>query len=420
MPAHCTGALAAVWICLALGTASGQTPPATEDAGPLALRMALKSSVLLSQLPDDELLFPDRGSATGFWRFRIEPTLRWGEQASFDFAFEQRLRLFSSASGLAGASVLPPDAPAPYRIRQLDWLFASSPHAEWRGEIDRAAVRLHHSRTDLTVGRQAIGWGRGVLFGAVDLFSPFSPLEADREWRRGVDAIRADVKLGDRVSLDSVGAFADTIDRSAFATRLRGYAGKADIELLAGSRAHDGFAGVTSSAAVGDIELHGELALFLTPAVPGSVVFADAQSIVKAVAGGSYRLPVGNGVLLYGEYHYSGFGAPSPEQILPQLRDPAFQERYLRGDTQILLRHAVAVLASYEYAPELALSGEWLHSPVDGSGVIVPSATWTVSDRWSVAINGYLPYGREPVGLTLYSEYGASSRGVFAQIRMYR
>ena len=39
-----------------------------------------------------------------------------------------------------------------------------------------------------------------MLFGAVDLFSPFSPLEADREWRRGVDAIRADVKLATDVA----------------------------------------------------------------------------------------------------------------------------------------------------------------------------------------------------------------------------
>ena len=35
--------------------------------------------------------------------------------------------------------------------------------------------------------------------------------------------------------------------------RLRGYAGKADMEILGGSRAGDRFAGVTSSAAVGDV-----------------------------------------------------------------------------------------------------------------------------------------------------------------------
>jgi hypothetical protein len=51
------------------------------------------------------------------------------------------------------------------------------------------------------------------LFGAVDLFSPFTPFEADREWRRGVDAVRCDLKLTDRASLDVVAAFGESGDR---------------------------------------------------------------------------------------------------------------------------------------------------------------------------------------------------------------
>jgi hypothetical protein len=330
------------------------------------------------------------------------------------------VRAFTSTSNVVGANVLPSGSNAPFRIRQLDWRLASSSSAEWRAEVDRAAVHVHLSRADLTFGRQAIGWGRGVLFGAVDLFAPFTPLEADREWRRGVDAARADVKLGDRVSLDTVAAFGDGLSRSIFAARLRGYAGKADVEILGGYRARDLFGGMTSSAAVGNIELHGELAVFRSNAVRGSIEFANRRSIVKAVAGGSYRLPIGNGVLLYGEYHYSGFGAPSADQIVLRLRDPEFQERYLRGDTQILGRHTVAVLASYEIAPELAVSGEWLQSPVDGSGVVAPSTTWTLGDRWSIVLSGYLPYGGKPAGMIVASEFGASPIAVLAQIRMYR
>ena len=134
-----------------------------------------------------------------------------------------------------------------------------------------------------------------MLFGAVDLFTPFTPLEADREWRRGVDAVRADIKIRDRASLDAIGAFGETLDQSVGAARLRGYAGKADVEVLGGVRARDVFAGVTSSAAVGGVELHGEAALFRTPGVPGSVGFAVPRSIAKVVAGGSYRVPAGRG-----------------------------------------------------------------------------------------------------------------------------
>ena len=85
---------------------------------------------------------------------------------------------------------------------------------------------------------------------------------------------------------------------------------------------------------------------------------------MKAVAGGSYRFPLGHGLLTFVEYHYSGYGATSPAAILALLQDPAFRERYLRGDTQILGRHAVAALTSYEVSPEISLAGQWLHDPV--------------------------------------------------------
>jgi len=189
---------------------------------------------------------------------------------------------------------------------------------------------------------------------------------------------------------------------------------------VGGVRARDVFGGVTSSAAVGDAELHGELALFRTPAVPGSPHFSEERSIIKAVAGGSYRVAVGSGLLVYAEYHYSGFGATSPAGILPLLADPAFQERYLRGDTQILTRHATAVLASYEVSPELSWAAQWLLSPIDGSGVVMPSATLTFNDRLSLLLSGYLPYGRPPVGPVFGSEFGATPLGFFVQLRAYR
>lgn len=418
----------ALTLLLALGAegAFAQEPPADPASDPASdgavtftFRTSLKSSVLWSLAPDDPALYPDRETTTGFWRLRFEPTVRFEGGTNVEVALEQRWRAFSSSGGELGGGVLPSEAPAPYRIRQMDWQVASSDHGAWYAEIDRAAVHAQVGAATVSIGRQAVGWGRGVMFGAVDLFSPFTPLEADREWRRGVDAVRADVKLSDRNSLDAIAAFGASVDESAFAARLRGYAGKADLEIVGGWRAKDIFGGVTASAAVGDAETHGELAVFRTPAVAGSSAFADDRSIVKAVAGASYRFPLGHGLLVFAEYHYSGFGAASPQEILPLLADPGFQVRYLRGDTQILTRHAVAVLATYEYRPELTFAGQWVQNPADGSGILVPSTTWTLSDRWSALFSGYLPFGSGPVGLTLNSQYGASPLAAFAQVRAY-
>jgi hypothetical protein len=384
------------------------------------LRTSFKGTLLLSHAPDAPLLFPERDTATSFWRIRFEPEARLGARFTLGAAYEQRIRVFSVASGAAGLGLLPPDTPAPYRIRPLDWNISSSSGSSWRHEIDRAYIAAHLENVELTLGRQAVGWGRGVLFGAVDLFSPFTPLEADREWRRGVDALRADFELTTRSSFDVVGAFGESLDESAFAARFRGYRGELDLELVGGYRARDVFVGITSSAAVSGAEIHGELALFRAPeALPAGGLGSDDRVALKVVFGGSYRIPVANGILFFAEYHYSGFGAPRASEILPLLSDPAFRERYLRGDTQILERHALAALATYETSPELTLNGQWIQSPVDGSGVVVPSATWTLSDRLSLLGSLYLPYGAAPEGLILKSTYGAAAISGLLQIRIY-
>jgi hypothetical protein len=104
---------------------------------------------------------------------------------------------------------------------------------------------------------------------------------------------------------------------------------------------------------------------------------------------------------------------------VPLLSDPAFAERYIRGDTQILSRHAVGVLGSYEASTELAVSGQWLHNPTDRSGVIVPGLTVTLSDRLSIFGASYLPYGASPRGTFLRSEYGTAPVSAFLQLRVY-
>jgi hypothetical protein len=391
--------------------------PAEDAPWSLAWRTSIKGSALVSRAPDSELLFPDRNGASSLWRVRVDPVARLGPRVTAAVSYEHRLRVSSLPAAFPGLDVLAQEARAPYRVRQLDWPLSRSQGSSWRHEVDRAYLAVSLAQVNVTVGRQAIGWGRGVLFGAVDLFSPFAPLEADREWRRGVDAVRADVKIADRASLDVVGAFGERMNESVFATRFRGYAGKVDVELVTGWRARDVFAGMTSSAAVGDAEVHGEVALFRAPtALPGG---GDRRVALKAVGGGSYRVGIGNGLLVHAEYHYSGFGAKDAAGIAALLGSPAFRARYLRGDTQILQRHAFAVLGSYEVSPELAVSLQWLHGPVDGSGILAPSASVTFGDKVSLLASAYWPYGRTPQGTTVRSEYGTASRSGLLQVRIY-
>ena len=386
---------------------------AAESPSVFTVRTSIKATGLISRAPDAPDLFSERTTAQSMVRFRVEPEIRAGANTTFNVAYEQRLHYASGASGIAAIGILPSEASTPFRVQPLVWRVTNSGNRTWRHEIDRANAQVHLRRTELTIGRQAIGWGRGVMFTAVDLFAPFSPLEVDREWRSGVDAVRADVKLTERSSMDFVGAFGDRLDRSAFAVRARGYAGTIDVEVVGGRRAEDLFGGVTSSAAVGDAEVHGEAAAFRVPSV------VDHDLVWKAVIGGSYRFPIGSGIMAYAEYHYSGFGAAHPETIAVLLTTPSFLERFVRGDMQILSRHAIGATGSYEASPEFMYSAQWLHNPGDGSGIVAPALTYTCNDSVSLFATIYVPYGQPPDGGLLRSEYGAAPLSGLLQLRLY-
>jgi hypothetical protein len=412
-PFRAAGALAALLVCPACArTAAARELWASGDGeSSVELQTALKASTLA----------PEASAATGLWRLRFGLDARLGPAVGFEAAYEQRTR--TTPGGASGSlAVLPPDVDAPYRIAQLDEvLIEEGTDYSYRHELDRAMASLHLDRAEITLGRQAVGWGRGVLFGAVDVFSPFTPFEVDREWRRGIDAIRTDLRLSDRYSLDVVAAFdgpgPDDWESSALLGRFRGSTpeGFFDSELIFGKRAGDTMYAGTFSASVGDAAVHGELAFFDTPErFHEGGLFGHDFYVAKAVLGASYTFDVGSGLTVWAEYHFSGFGSENvTEAVARLLSDPTYQARFFRGDMQMLGRHAAAVQAACSLTDAWALNLVWIGSGTDGSGVVAPAFTWSFSDNVTIATSGYVPYGPQ------VSEYGSGPFTAFLQVRIY-
>lgn len=386
----------------------------------VVLQSALKSTYLLSRAPDDPILFPDRTSADNLWRLRFTLTADATTWLTAKVANELRSTLSSTTGGAFGLAILPSSARAPYRIRQLNWALIDQQHLSMYDEIDRASLAFHLPFGDITVGRQPIGYGRGVLFSAVDVFAPFSPLEVDREWRRGVDAVHAEVRLSEHFSTDAAAGFGPTIDQSAFIGRVRGFAGNVDGSLMFGRRATDWMLAATSSATVGDAAIYGEAAWFDTKGngIDGGW-FGSSRWVAKFVAGGSYMFDVGQGLKVVGEYHYSGFGLRHVSDATTLLAQPDFAERFVRGDTQILGRHAFALVLSYDPFTDLTATLTTLVSPVDGSGLVSPGLKWVVSDRVTLQALGFFPWGAAPRGGVFRSEWGVTPITAYVQMSFY-
>lgn len=403
------------WVALAAAAQAAE-----ESDRPAELHSSLKGTFLLTRAREVGLLSPDEVGVASLWRLRFEPKARISSWLTVSGAWEQRVRVASSATALASPGLPPGEEEAPWRVVPLAGAAASgSTWAYWH-EIDRLAVALHLPWVELTVGRQALGWGRGVLFGAIDLFAPFTPLEVDREFRRGVDAVRAEVRLGPKASLDAVGVFGDALDKSAVAGRLRGYLGPVDAELVGGWRARDWFAGLAASASVFDAELHGELAAFVLPEDwQWGSTFGNRRVLLKAVVGASYQFPVGEGLRAIVEYHYNGFGLAFPVSVLELAADPAVATRLARGDFQTLGRHLLALGASYTFELTLGASLQALVDPSDGSGLLAPSLTWDVAENVTLVAGGYVGWGRLPEDFVLRSQLGATPVTVLIQLRVY-
>jgi hypothetical protein len=126
-----------------------------------------------------------------------------------------------------------------------------------------------------------------------------------------------------------------------------------------------------------------------------------------------------SGLHLIAEYHYSGFGVADIRDLAAQLEYRTFRERLVRGDTQILGRHAAALQAAYGFGGLTPLNIAWIFSPRDGSGVLVPGVSWIFSDNVTIAAQAYMPHGKKPEDGELRSEYGGTPASGLVQISFY-
>lgn len=410
---------------LALGFAGSSAAEARDlfesDDGAFRLELgtAFKGTWLLAFPAADDV------AGAALFRLRLDLRARLGDHVSTAIAYQHSAMAVSGEA--AGAGFLPPSASAPFRLQSLEWTIIDElPTYRHSHDFDRGYVALHFDFMELTVGRQAIGLGRGMFFSAVDLFAPFSPTEVDQEWRRGVDAAHLELRIPgvSTVSADLIAVLGPLVggelDSWALLGRVRALVGDVDLMLSGGRRDRDAFGSFVASANLGDAEIHGEVAVFATDGIGiGDGLFGSSSVVAKALLGSSYVFDVHRGLTLGLEYHYSGFGVENLSQSPELLFEPAWQERFLRGDSQLVGRHAIALALSAELSDALSASVGYIQSPVDGSGLISPTFIWDHSESVSLYLNMFVPWGGTTVDGIPTSEWGSVPISVLLQARFY-
>ena len=75
------------------------------------------------------------------------------------------------------------------RLMDLTWEIDSGDSHQLLHRLDRLALSWRSGDWGVSVGRQAVSWGNGLVFQPMDLFNPFAPTTVDRDYKAGDDLL---------------------------------------------------------------------------------------------------------------------------------------------------------------------------------------------------------------------------------------
>jgi len=307
-----------------------------------------------------------------------------------------------------------------YRAWDAAWDWADEADVRARLWLDRGNARLVLPWADVTLGRQAVTFGKAHFWNPLDVFLAFDPFQFDRDYKPGVDALRVDVPLGDFSGLTLLGVLGevagepeDVWDRSAALVRLFGNVREWDVSLQ-GGKLHGGWqvgAGATGEAGPVELRLEGA---YQRPDARGEAVRAeDLPEAVSAVLGVGRRFD--SSLFLSAEYLYNGGAADLS-------RTRAF-ELLAAGALLHTSKHVAGGVASYDLHALLRGSLATVVSLSDGSLLVQPGLVWSAADEVEVLAGAMLAFGDRPelgrAGLALNSEFGTWPHVFYVETKAY-
>lgn len=305
----------------------------------------------------------------------------------------------------------------------LTYRFGQDDRNPYVHRLDRLSVGLTTERTAWRFGRQAISWGNGMLFTAMDVFNPFDPAAVDKEYKTGDDMLYGQYLFANGNDLQGVAVVRRNpvsgqvaADESSLAFKYHGFLGMNEIDLLAGQHYGDSLVGLGGNVSMGGAVWRGDLTWTRT----------DTEDVFSAVTSLSYSWTWGGkNVSGLVEYYFNGFGQAGGDYSGTGLAaNDDLLKRLERGELFSLGRHYLALSSTIEITPLFLLIPSVFVNVVDPSALAQLVARVDVRQDMLLLCALNLPMG--PVG----SEYGgigtpaedryfSSGPGLFAQLAWY-
>ncbi len=287
-----------------------------------------------------------------------------------------------------------------------------------RTQVDRLSLRWQNGPLDITIGRQAVGFGRILIYSPLDVIAPFAPDAIDTDIRSGIDALQSTFHYGLDGQLRGIIVWSEKNRNNSYLGTWADNTEGLDVLLLGGRLRGRNVAGLGVAGDLGTLGLKGEIVLHQGKTVgePGGDLY-DHYSIGAVEAW--YRFK--NGISLVSQYLYNGAGASQPEAYPEVLLSAPFQE----GLTHLLGRHYLIAAPAYELHPLVTIQGMTIYNLKDESLLCRPMLDLNLSDNISLQFFWTWNIGRPPksAGLSTLSvpqsEFGMRSNSGGAFFRWY-
>ena len=277
------------------------------------------------------------------------------------------------------------------RALNLTWEIEDGARHRSLHRLDRLALRYRQGDWSVTLGRQAVSWGNGMVFQPLGLFSPFAPTTVDRDYKAGDDLLLVERLFANGSDLqlllvgrrDADGTLSGSA--SSAALKWRGMAGQAELEATAARHYRDRVLGLGARIPVGSALARADLA---------ATRLSDGGWKLSGLLNLDYSLVVlERNAYLFAEYYHNGFGAGRMPETYLELK-PALAERLLRGETFNLMRDYLALGANLQWHPLWNQSLALIGNLQDGSALLQTSLTFEPGDRQRLQLGWTEPLGR--------------------------
>jgi hypothetical protein len=275
--------------------------------------------------------------------------------------------------------------------------------------LDNFYLRIGFNRLDLTVGRQQISPGVGYTWNPMDIFNARTLLDPAYE-QTGVNVIRAELTLADRLILEGILKPSDTWDSSIRQYILKTGWGAFDLALTQAAYPWQR----TRMLSVVPVLLATQRDLIGLSAV-GELLgwgvwmegtrnhLVDDTVFHEIVLGADHTFDNSLYILLEGLHNEAG---------ATQIEDLLF-ENYLQafnGETRSLMQDYVFVYASHPTFDLVSFSAMALANLNDQSGTLAPQVDWNVREDTNLSIQGSFFWGADN------TEFGLQDWGLCLQL----